>query len=154
MNGGLNLIGDLYKTEVYALARHINEIDPRHPIPVEIIDKAPSAELFEDQKDSDSLPPYEELDAILRLYIERDLLSSEEIESSFAVLDKFHTPDLLLSKIMGMVDRAEFKRWQSCPILRLHARSFGTGRRYPIAQGFRPTADLLRTIRPAAISAK
>lgn len=147
MNGGLNLIGDLYKTEVYALARHINEVDPRGPIPVGIIDKPPSAELFDDQKDSDSLPPYDELDAILRLYIERDLLSEAEVAASFQVLADFATPDTLLVKIMGMVDRAEFKRWQSCPILRLHARAFGTGRRYPIAQGFEPPAYLLRSIR-------
>lgn len=149
MNGGLNLIGDLYKTEVYALARHINDIDPRRPIPSGIIDKPPSAELFDDQKDSDNLPPYEELDAILRLYIERDLLGEAELAACLHVLDNFSTPDALLEKVMGMVDKAEFKRWQSCPILRLHARAFGTGRRYPIAQGFQPPASLLRSIRPA-----
>lgn len=154
MNGGLNLIGDLYKTEVYRLARHINEIDVRHPIPVDIIDKPPSAELFEDQKDSDNLPPYEELDAILRLYIERDLLTPEEIALAWETLERFATSDPLIEKIMGLVDKAEFKRWQACPILRVHARSFGTGRRYPIAQGFVPTADMLRAVSSRPLMAK
>lgn len=154
MNGGLNLIGDLYKTEVYALARHINEVDPRQPIPVGIIDKPPSAELFDDQKDSDSLPPYDELDAILRLYIERDLLSPDEIARAWKTLEAMKTSDALIEKIMRMVDKAEFKRWQSCPILRMHARAFGTGRRYPIAQGFSPTAGMLRKISSKPAQAK
>lgn len=154
MNGGLNLIGDLYKTEVYALARHINEVDSRQPIPVGIIDKPPSAELFDDQKDSDSLPPYDELDAILRLYIERDLLSAEEIADAWKTLEAMQTSDALIEKIMRMVDKAEFKRWQSCPILRMHARAFGTGRRYPIAQGFSPTAHMLRQISSKPSQAK
>lgn len=154
MNGGLNLIGDLYKTEVYNLARHINAVDARAPIPAQIIDKAPSAELFDDQKDSDSLPPYDELDAILRLYIERDLLSEDEIKTAWETLTRFETTDQLMEKIMRMVDKAEFKRWQSCPILRVHARAFGTGRRYPIAQGFTPSAKLLRKVKPRAQEAK
>jgi NAD+ synthase (glutamine-hydrolysing) len=154
MNGGLNLIGDLYKTEVYALARHLNTIDPRRPIPEGIIDKAPSAELFDDQKDSDSLPPYDELDAILRLYLERDLLAPAQVEASWATLRSFGTTDATMEKIMRMVDRAEFKRWQSCPILRMHARAFGTGRRYPIAQGFTPTASMLRSVSAKPLEAK
>lgn len=154
MNGGLNLIGDLYKTEVYRMSRHINAVDSRRPIPEGIIDKAPSAELFEDQKDSDSLPPYDQLDAILRLYIERDLLSAMDISEAWRTLDEFSTPDLLIEKIMGMVDKAEFKRWQSCPILRVHARAFGTGRRYPIAQGFSPSALMLRTVSSRPLMAK
>lgn len=154
MNGGLNLIGDLYKTEVYRLAEHINVVDSRAPIPRQVIDKPPSAELFEDQVDSDSLPPYEELDAILRLYIERDLLEPSQIERCISTLDRFRTTDSLIEKIMSMVDRSEFKRWQACPILRVHARAFGTGRRYPIAQGFRATASMLRTLNSRPLMAK
>ena len=154
MNGGLNLIGDLYKTEVYRLSEHINRIDVRSPIPRQVIDKAPSAELFEDQKDSDNLPPYEELDAILRLYIERDLLEPAQIDRCRTTLGNFQTSDGLIEKIMALVDRAEFKRWQACPILRVHARAFGTGRRYPIAQGFKPTASMLRTLSSRPLMAK
>lgn len=143
MNGGLNLIGDLYKMEVYALARWLNAVDARKPIPQIIIDKAPSAELFEDQKDSDSLPAYPLLDAILRLYLERDLLEASERESAWSLIRSYGADDALLEKIMRMVDRVEFKRRQAPPIIRLHAKAFGVGRRLPIAQRFLPTADML-----------
>ena len=153
MNGGLNLIGDLYKTEVFTLAKKINEIYGTL-IPVNIIEKAPSAELFEDQKDSDSLPPYELLDSILRLYLERDLLSETEIMSAWQIIKSSSTPQPLVEKIMAMVDKAEFKRWQSCPILRMHARAFGSGRRYPIAQGFKPTYEMLLQLKSRPQPAK
>lgn len=143
MNGGLNLIGDLYKMEVYAVARWLNKVDSRKPIPEDIIEKAPSAELFEDQKDSDSLPAYPLLDAILRLYLERDLLTASEREQAWHVIRQNGADDALLQKIMRMVDRSEFKRRQAPPIIRLHAKAFGVGRRLPIAQRFLPTAPML-----------
>ena len=153
MNGGLNLIGDLYKTEVFSLARKINKIHGEL-VPVQILNKPPSAELFDDQKDSDSLPPYDLLDAILRLYLERDLLSKTEIETAWATINQHKASEQLIEKIMGMVDKAEFKRWQSCPILRMHARAFGSGRRYPIAQGFRPTHQMLSQLKASLAPAK
>lgn len=143
MNGGLNLIGDLYKMEVYALARWLNKVDARKPIPEIIIEKAPSAELFEDQKDSDSLPAYPLLDAILRLYLERDLLEPAERDAAWAIIGAHKADEALLEKIMRMVDRVEFKRRQAPPIIRLHAKAFGVGRRLPIAQRFTPSASML-----------
>lgn len=143
MNGGLNLIGDLYKMEVYAVARWLNKVDARKPIPEDIIEKAPSAELFEGQQDSDSLPVYPLLDAILRLYLERDLLSDSERDLAWTIVKGHKADDALLEKIMKMVDRAEFKRRQAPPIIRLHAKAFGVGRRLPIAQRFTPDASML-----------
>ncbi len=139
MNGGLNLIGDLYKMEVYALARYFNERHGRELIPQSIIDKAPSAELFEGQTDQDSLPPYPVLDAILRLYVERDLLIAQEIEDNSALIARY--PDVDIDRVLRMVDIAEFKRRQAPPIIRVHKKSFGIGRRIPIAKQWTSPAD-------------
>ncbi len=132
MNGGLNLLGDLYKMEVYSLSNYINELHKKEIIPQEIIDKEPSAELSEGQKDTDSLPPYPVLDAILRIYIEHELLSKEEIKEGKKIITDsgFNEVD----KIIQMVDRAEYKRRQAPPIIRVHRKSFGIGRRIPIVQ--------------------
>lgn len=122
MCGGLSVIGDLYKTEVYDLAKFINkdeEIIPEH-----IITKPPSAELRPDQKDSDSLPDYDILDKILFEYIENR-------KSPQYIIDMGFKPNLV-KKILRMVNINEFKRHQTAPVLRVSQKSFGMGRRMPI----------------------
>lgn len=127
MCGGLAVIGDVYKTEVYRIAKFINlnsEI-----IPNEIIDKTPSAELRFNQTDQDTLPPYEILDKILKMYLEQN----KEIEEISEV-----TGDKpLVRRILKMVDINEFKRKQAAPVLRVSTKAFGYGRRFPIVQGWR-----------------
>lgn len=133
MTGGLNLIGDLYKTDVYELANYINTQCESTPlIPISIIKRPPTAELDYNQKDADDLLPYLQLDAILKLYIEGDLLDSAEKEALQVIADRV-TSELIL-KIHTMVDKAEFKRRQSAPIIRVQKRAFGYGRRIPIAR--------------------
>ncbi len=127
MAGGLAVIGDLYKTEVYRLAEYINRKEEF--IPVEIIDKAPSAELKEGQKDQDTLPEYEQLDKILKMYLEEN---KEYNEISSIIGDKE-----TVMRVLRMVDHNEFKRKQSAPVLRVSKKAFGYGRRYPIVQGWR-----------------
>jgi NAD+ synthase (glutamine-hydrolysing) len=122
MSGGLSVLGDVYKTDVYDLAKHLNR--DKKIIPENIITKPPSAELRPDQKDSDSLPPYDLLDQILELYIEKQQ-SPGKIEESG--IDR----DLIL-KIIRMVDRNEYKRYQTPPILRISSKAFGVGRRLPL----------------------
>lgn len=137
MCGGLSVIGDLYKMEVYDLARYYNEEMSEELIPVTIIEKEPSAELWEGQKDSDSLPPYPILDALLKIYLERDLLARSEIKDCMSKISGLALNDI--NKILKMVDKAEFKRRQAPPVLRIHKRSFGFGRNLPIAQRYEPT---------------
>lgn len=136
MNGGLNLIGDLYKMEVYALAEAINQRHGREVIPAAIITKAPSAELAEGQRDSDSLPPYPLLDALLKLLIEPDVLDAAETAACRATVREYGGDVALVQRILQMIDRAEFKRQQAPPIVRVHRRAFGAGRQWPIAQGY------------------
>lgn len=126
MCGGLAVISDVPKTLAYQLARVANE---RHPngIPQSVLDKPPSAELRPDQKDSDSLPPYEVLDPILRLYVE-ECLSAPEISERLG-----HSLQMV-REIARMVDRNEYKRQQAAPGLRVTSKAFGMGRRFPIAQ--------------------
>lgn len=122
MNGGLSVIGDLYKTEVYELAEYINrngEVIPRN-----IIVKPPSAELRPDQKDSDSLPDYDVLDRILRLYIEGRKGPKE-------IIAQGHDADLV-ARILRLVNVNEYKRYQTPPTLRVSPKAFGMGRRMPI----------------------
>lgn len=135
-NGGLGLIGDLYKTEVFALARYVNEHAGRELIPQAIIDKEPSAELAPGQRDTDSLPPYPVLDEILKLLIEGDRLSTAEHTQAQAIVAQLQETDAgaaLVQRIHAMVARNEYKRRQAPPILRLRARAFGSGRQMPIA---------------------
>ncbi|MCE1191496.1 MAG: NAD+ synthase [Acidovorax sp.] len=135
-NGGLGLIGDLYKTEVFALARHVNAHAGRELIPQAIIDKEPSAELAPGQRDTDSLPPYPVLDEILKLLIEGDRLSAAEhtqAQALVAQLQETEAGAALVQRIHAMVARNEYKRRQAPPILRLRARAFGSGRQMPIA---------------------
>ena len=121
--GAISILGDLYKTEVYQLANFINQYF-NNIIPEEIITRAPSAELREDQKDEDSLPPYERLDLILECLLSYQY-SLEEIQA--LGIDQAE-----LNKIFGLYNRAEFKRYQFCPIVKLKAKSFGFGHRNPI----------------------
>jgi NAD+ synthetase len=133
MNGGINPLGDLYKMEVYAVAKFINELAGKAKIPNEIIEKEPSAELSEGQQDSDSLPEYPLLDAILKLYIEGDLLDSFERERCQNIILSFQVSEEYVNRIHRMVDNAEFKRRQAPPIIRIQKRSFGMGRWLPVA---------------------
>ncbi len=123
MCGGLSVIGDLYKTQVYELTHFINR--KQEIIPKNIITKAPSAELRPNQKDSDSLPDYNILDEILRLYI-------EETQSPADLISKGFDKDLV-ARILKMVNTNEYKRYQSPPALRVSTKAFGMGRRLPIA---------------------
>ena len=135
-NGGLGLLGDLYKTEVFALSAHVNEAAGRELIPQVVIDKPPSAELAPDQKDTDSLPPYPVLDEILKVLIEGKRLAAWEYAQATAFVERQRadpTGHALVERIRGMIARNEYKRRQSPPIIRVRARSFGTGRQMPIA---------------------
>ncbi|MFY0252629.1 NAD+ synthase [Chitinophaga sp. 30R24] len=122
MAGGLSVLGDVYKMQVYSLARYIN----RHKeiIPANIIEKAPSAELRPNQKDSDSLPDYVVLDRILYQYIERRQGPREIVAQGF--------DSALVSRALKMVNTNEYKRNQFCPIIRVSSKAFGVGRRVPI----------------------
>ncbi|UCU94318.1 NAD+ synthase [Hydrogenophaga taeniospiralis] len=135
-NGGLGLIGDLYKTEVFALSRHLNEAAGREVIPHAIIEKPPSAELAPDQKDTDSLPPYEVLDEVLKHLIEGHGLARDEREQVEAFVARLmQQPDgaALVDHIRHLVARSEYKRRQAPPVIRVRARAFGSGRQMPIA---------------------
>ncbi len=127
MNGGLAVIGDVPKTMVYDLSRRLNE---RHRwIPERILIKAPSAELRPNQKDQDTLPPYEVLDAILSAYVEKRLPVEEIIARGWDAE--------LVHWVINRVNRNEYKRRQAPPILRVTTKAFGMGRRNPIAHGYR-----------------
>lgn len=122
MCGGLSVLGDVYKIEVFELARFINK--DSEMIPGNTITKPPSAELRPDQKDSDSLPPYEVLDPLLYQYIEMRQGPRELIESGF--------DPALVKRVLRMVNINEFKREQAAPVLRVSTKAFGKGRRMPI----------------------
>jgi NAD+ synthetase len=135
-NGGLGLIGDLYKTEVFALSRHVNEAAGRELIPQAIIDKEPSAELAPGQRDTDSLPPYPVLDEILKLLIEGARLAPAELAHAtdfVAALRMRPEGEALVTRVRGMIARNEYKRRQAPPIIRVRSRAFGSGRQMPIA---------------------
>ncbi len=124
MAGGLAVISDVPKTLVYRLARYVNS--RRAVIPAASIEKPPSAELRPDQKDTDSLPPYEVLDPILEDYVEKGK-SAEQIASNHRVeID-------LVKRVIRMVERTEYKRQQAAPGLKISEKAFGYGRRFPIA---------------------
>lgn len=122
MAGGLGVLGDLYKQQVYELARYINR--EQEIIPAHILEKAPSAELRPGQKDSDSLPDYAVLDPILYQYIERRQGPKEITAMGYDAA--------LVSRILRMVNNNEYKRNQFCPIIRVSPKAFGVGRRVPI----------------------
>ncbi len=125
--GALAVIGDVYKTQVYKLAKFINRDE--EIIPNEIIIKKPSAELRPDQTDQDSLPEYDLLDEILKLYLE---LNKEFDE----IVAEVGNPEIV-KKVLRMVDLNEYKRYQIAPVLRVTRKAFGYGRRFPIVQGWR-----------------
>ncbi len=122
MAGGLGVLGDCYKMQVYALAHYINR--DKEIIPQNIIDKAPSAELRPNQKDSDSLPDYEVLDQLLYQYIEKRI--------DPAAIKALGFDSILVDKTLKMVNNNEYKRNQFCPIIRVSPKAFGVGRRVPI----------------------
>jgi NAD+ synthetase len=124
MVGALAVIGDLVKTRVYAVARWLNR--ERELIPRAIIEKAPSAELRPGQRDTDSLPPYEVLDPILEAYV-------EHYDSPDRIAAKYGFPLELVQKVVRLVERSEYKRQQAAPVLKVTSKSFGMGRRFPIA---------------------
>jgi NAD+ synthase (glutamine-hydrolysing) len=124
MAGGLAVISDVLKTKVYELSKYINEAKGKEIIPVSTITKPPSAELREDQKDSDSLPEYNILDPILKAYVEDDLGKEAIIDLGFK--------EATVTRIISLVDRNEYKRQQAALGLRITSRAFGQGRRMPI----------------------
>jgi NAD+ synthetase len=128
MCGGLAVISDVPKTLVYELSR-IGNRRHRGAIPESVFRKPPSAELRPDQKDSDSLPPYETLDAILRLYV-------EEFRGVKEIAEELSLPLELVRDVALKVDRNEYKRQQAAPGLKVTSKAFGMGRRFPIAQRY------------------
>jgi NAD+ synthase (glutamine-hydrolysing) len=129
MAGGFALLKDVFKTDVFRLARHLNERAGRELIPLTIIERAPSAELRENQLDQDSLPPYPELDRVLEAYVEEDR-SQEELRT-----DGFD-PDVV-DRAIALIDRAEYKRRQAPPGVKLRPKAFGRDRRTPITNRWR-----------------
>ena len=124
-NGGVAVLSDVLKTRVYKLAHHINERAGRNVIPQNTIDKPPSAELKEGQKDTDTLPPYEVLDAVLKRYIEQ----KKELRT---IVNETGIDEDLVHDVLRQVDRNEYKRRQAPPGLRVTEKAFGVGRRIPI----------------------
>ena len=124
MVGALAVIGDLIKTRVYAICRWLNRDGVVIPLP--ILEKPPSAELRPGQKDTDSLPPYDVLDPIIEAYVER-------YETPECIAQKHGFPLELVQQIVRLVERSEYKRQQAAPVLKVTSKSFGMGRRFPIA---------------------
>ncbi len=124
MVGALAVIGDLVKTRVYAVCRWLDR--ERELIPQAILDKPPSAELRPGQRDTDSLPPYEVLDPILEAYVER-------YESTDHIAETYGFPLELVQRVVRLVEKSEYKRQQAAPVLKVTSKSFGMGRRFPIA---------------------
>ena len=128
MVGGFALLKDVFKTDVYRLAEHLNEHAGRELIPHTTIERAPSAELRDDQRDSDSIPPYDALDPVLEAYVEEDR-SREEL------LEEFEPA--VVERAVALVDRAEYKRRQAPPGVKLRPKAFGRDRRTPITNRWR-----------------
>jgi NAD+ synthase (glutamine-hydrolysing) len=129
MAGGFALLKDVYKTDVFRLAQHLNERAGRELIPQSIIDRAPSAELRAEQLDEDSLPPYAKLDQVLEAYVELDSSREELTTNGF-------DPDIV-ERAVAMIDRAEYKRRQAPPGVKLRPKAFGRDRRTPITNRWR-----------------
>lgn len=127
--GGYAVIKDLLKLDVFALSRHVNDRAGREIIPVSVLTKPPSAELRPDQRDDQSLPPYEVLDPILALYVEHDRTAAEIIELGH--------PEDVVRRIARLVDLNEYKRRQCPPGVRVSVKAFGKDRRLPITNGYR-----------------
>jgi NAD+ synthase (glutamine-hydrolysing) len=129
MAGGFALLKDVFKTDVFRLSRYLNERAGRELIPNSIIDRPPSAELRSDQKDEDSLPPYEQLDRVLEAYVELDRSREELLQDGFDAAT--------VDRALAMIDRAEYKRRQAPPGVKLRPKAFGRDRRVPITNHFR-----------------
>jgi NAD+ synthase (glutamine-hydrolysing) len=129
MAGGFALLKDVFKTDVFRLARHLNERGGRELIPQSIIDRAPSAELRDNQLDQDSLPPYAELDRVLEAYVELDRSREELAQDGF--------DPQVVDRAVAMIDRAEYKRRQAPPGVKLRPKAFGRDRRTPITNRWR-----------------
>ncbi len=142
MAGGLSVIGDVPKTLVYRLCRHINRTDPRRPVPERVLTKPPSAELAPGQTDQDALPPYEVLDPILRMYVEEEASQEEIVAAGF--------DPATVARVIRLIDRSEYKRQQAAPVLKVTGRAFGFGRRMPIAQRYEPDPPPAAPVPPAA----
>lgn len=130
MAGGLAVISDVPKTDVYRLARHLNDRAGRPIIPEGTLTKPPSAELRPNQTDQDSLPPYDVLDAILFRYVEEEKSAKQIIADGFE--------PAVVERVIRLIDLSEYKRRQAAPGLKVTSRAFGMGRRMPIAQRYRP----------------
>jgi NAD+ synthase (glutamine-hydrolysing) len=129
MAGGFALLKDVYKTDVFRLSVHLNERAGQELIPQTTIDRAPSAELRDAQLDADSLPPYPKLDEVLKAYVELDR-SREELSANGFDED-------VVERALALVDRAEYKRRQAPPGVKLHPKAFGRDRRTPITNRWR-----------------
>jgi NAD+ synthase (glutamine-hydrolysing) len=129
MAGGFALLKDVFKTDVFRLARHLNEFAGRELVPQSTIERAPSAELREGQLDEDSLPPYSELDRVLEAYVEEDRSLDELSADGF-------DPDVV-ARAVALIDRAEYKRRQAPPGVRLRPKAFGRDRRTPVTNRWR-----------------
>jgi NAD+ synthase (glutamine-hydrolysing) len=128
MAGGLSVIKDVPKLLVYRLVEHRNSQAPGPIVPPSVLERAPSAELRADQRDEDSLPPYDLLDRVLEGYVERDLSRDELVEEGL--------PAEMVEEVIRMVDRAEYKRRQAAPGIRITSKAFGRDRRLPITNRF------------------
>jgi NAD+ synthase (glutamine-hydrolysing) len=129
MAGGFALLKDVFKTDVFRLARHLNERAGRELIPQSIIARAPSAELRDNQLDQDSLPPYPELDEVLEAYVELDRSREELLQEGFDAD--------VVDRALALIDRAEYKRRQAPPGVKLRPKAFGRDRRTPITNRWR-----------------
>ena len=129
MAGGFALLKDVYKTDVFRLARYLNERAGHELIPLSTIERAPSAELRADQKDEDSLPPYDKLDLVLEAYVELDRSREELSRDGFDLETVEHA--------LALIDRAEYKRRQAPPGVKLRPKAFGRDRRLPITSRWR-----------------
>ena len=129
MAGGFALLKDVFKTDVFRLAKHLNERAGRELIPMSTIERAPSAELRADQLDEDSLPPYPTLDRVLEAYVELDRSREDLMTDGF----DHDTVD----RALGLIDRAEYKRRQAPPGVKLRPKAFGRDRRVPITNRWR-----------------
>jgi len=127
--GGYAVIKDVFKTDVFALSRFVNKRAGAEVIPESVLTKPPSAELRPDQRDDQSLPPYDVLDAVLEMYVERDMTAAEIIEIGL--------PSDIVRRIARLVDINEYKRRQCPPGVRVTEKAFGKDRRLPITNGYR-----------------
>ena len=127
--GGFALIKDIYKTDVFRLARYLNERAGRELIPTSILERPPSAELRADQRDQDSLPPYDQLDRVLEAYVELDRSREELLADGFDATT--------VERAIALIDRAEYKRRQAPPGVKLRPKAFGRDRRTPITNHWR-----------------